>query len=425
MSDWKTEWNDRLTRPPLKRRRFSEDLMLRVEGRLRADERAGRRRTWGKAAAVAVPVVLLAALGGVWYGAPAWLPTSPVDEPGRVVPAVPVSGFQGGEGGGIDWWASAAERVPENEADRTIITFVQALLERRLGVWGGPSPDIWETPEVKRSLEGYDVSSPWAYMAYVDAVSAAEGHSVYRLRILLRDSVPTVFTETVDVRVRGDTHKIDAVAQVGADETGTPVEAATLVEDPTRDLTISGYVFPGEGMYRPIRVRYGAAEKTFGHWENVNNETYLPRIETVKAGASEEEMISVLLTRGYGTGLYLSEAKMLRNDLSEIPVADALQWTEDRLLSETTVEEGKRMFRISLNGETRAFEYNEEDAGLWFDRAAVGSVVIYAVEGEALHATVAVQVSPGHFPVSVRLKYEYDGTVFTVAEAALEEEMNP
>lgn len=433
MSEWKPEWDSRLRRPPLKRRRFGEAMMRRVESRVLADERNGKngrsveRRALRHAASVAAPLLVCAVLGGIWlYGNPSTpLPPPRIDEPDRIVPSVPASSFQSGEGGDIDWWRSAAERDTDSEADRTLIVFVNALLERRLGVWGGASPDIWETPEVKQSLERYDVSSPWAYRVYVESVDADAAHSLYRLRILMRDSVPSVFTEKIDVRVRSDTNDIDDVKQVAADEIGSPVEPVALAEDPARDTTITGFLFAGEGMYRPIRVRRGATERTFDDWENSVNETYFPQIATVRAGASEEELLAVLLTTGHGTGVYVTQAKILQDDLSEIPVADPVLWTQDRLQSETTAEEGKRAFRIALNGETRSFEYKEDDAGFWFDRAAVGSIVRFAVEEDALYATLAVQVSPGMFPVSVRLRYAFDGTAFTVAEAAFEEHIDP
>lgn len=74
-----------------------------------------------------------------------------------------------------------------------------------------------------------------------------------------------------------------------------------------------------------------------------------------------------------------------------------------------------------MSGVTRSFEYKEEDAGFWLDQPALGSIVRYDVEENTLYASVPIQVSPGNFPAEVRLRYEYDGTAFLVAEATLEE----
>ncbi|RRJ66135.1 hypothetical protein EHV15_26895 [Paenibacillus oralis] len=433
MHEWKPEWEQRLARPPFKQRRFRPDMMERVERRLQSAEKKRSRKAWIQAFTVIVPALLLVLGGGIWFGSrvePVPVPSN--NGPGPVTQGGGTfrSGFEPGQGGDFDWWNSA-QNAAKKDSDRTIVTLAKALLQRQLGVWGGPTPDIWENSEVKQALERYDVSSPWVYEVYVDSIRAADAQTVYSLRLGLRDSIPTVYQEMIDVYIRVDTQKISRIEQVSTDETGSPPdegeadhgegETVLLKEDSALDLKITGALHKEEGKVRPIRVQYGDADKTFDGWSNVSNESYYPNVAVLQAGNGDEKMLAVILTTGYGTGVHESALKLLRNDLTEVSAADPVLVAESELESSMTAEAGKRTYQFTLGGETRRFDYQEEDAGFWLDQPALGSIVRYSVEGNTLYASVPIQVSPAEFPVSIQLRYKYDGAVFTVAEAAFED----
>lgn len=433
MHEWKPEWEQRLVRPPFKQRRFRPDMMERVERRLQSAEKKRSRKAWIQAVVVIVPALLLVLGGGIWFGSEAQPVPVPSDNgPGPVTQGGGTfrSSFEPGQGGDFDWWNSA-ENAAKQDSDRTLVTLAKALLQRQLGVWGGPTPDIWENPEVKQPLERYDVSSPWVYEVYIDSISTADMQTVYSLRLGLRDSIPTVYQETIDVYIRADTQKISRIEQVSTDETGTPLdkgkadhgggETVLLKKDSALGLKITGTLHKNEGTIRPIRVQYGDADKTFGGWSNVSNETYYPDVAVLQAGNGDEKVLAVILTTGYGTGVHESALKLLRSDLTEVSAADPVLVAKSELESSMTTEAGKRTYQFTLGSDTRTFDYQEEDAGLWLDQPALGSIVRYSVEGNTLYASVPIQVSPAEFPVSIRLRYKYDGAVFTVAEAAFED----
>lgn len=319
MHEWKPEWDQRLARAPFKQRRFGPDMMERVERRLPSALQKRSRKAWIQAVVVIVPALLLVLGGGIWFGNRAEPTAVPSDNgPGPVTQGGGTfrSGFEPGAGGDFDWWNSAENAVKQG-SDRTLVTLAKALLQRQLGVWGGPTPDIWENPEVKQALERYDVSSPWVYEVYIDSISAADAQTVYSLRLGLRDSIPTVYQETIDVYVRADTQKISRIEQVSTDETGTrdgegaatgPGEGKNVVlkEDAELSLKITGILHRDKGMIRPIHVRYGAAEKTFDDWSNVSNESYYPQAAMLPAGDGEQ-VLAVIMTTGYGTGVHESE----------------------------------------------------------------------------------------------------------------------
>ncbi|MBT2762724.1 hypothetical protein [Paenibacillus sp. ISL-20] len=430
MNEWKPDWNKRLAGPPFKERRFKADMMEDVEKRLTVVEMKRTRRGWRRPAVAIIPAILLLLGGGIWFGN---------QTPSIPHPVAPGPGTQGGgtfssillgTGGDFDWWKLAKNEIKQAN-DRTIVTLTEALLLRELGIWGGPTPDIWEHPEVKWPLDRYDVSSPWVYDVYVKEINREEAQTVYRLRLLLRDSIPMTYEETIDVTLRNDTHKISLIEQINIDETGAPLEEfktgdeqekpVILNEDAQIGLKMTGTLIQKEGMIRSIHVQYGDTEHTFHDWKNVSNETYYPDVALLPAKNNKEDVLAIILTTGYGTGIRESELKLLTESFREVMSADPVLSVKSRLSYKATAEAAKRIFQFMLDGVTRTFEYKEEDAGLWLDQPALGNIVSYYVEGGTLYASVPIQVSPGEFPVAVRLRYEYDGTAFLVSEVLFEE----
>lgn len=431
MNEWKPEWNKRLAEPPFKEPRFKADMMEDVEKRLMLVDMKRTRRGWRRAAVAIVPVLLLLLGIGIWFGnlAPS-IPDPAAPSPGTQGGGTFESSFLLGAGGDFDWWNLAKSEVKQDN-DRTIVTLAAALLQRELGIWGGPSPDIWEHSEVKWPLDRYDVSSPWVYEVHVKEINAEEAQTVYRLRLLLRDSIPMTYEETIDVTIRNDSHKISLIEQINIDETGAPLEEfktgdeqgkpVILKEDAQIGLKMTGTLIQKEGMIRSIHVQYGDREHTFHDWKNVSNESYFPDVALLPARNNKKDVLAIILTTGYGTSVRESVLKLLTVHLREVMSADPVLAVKSRLSYKATAEAGERIFQFTLGGVTRTFEYNEEDAGFWLDQPALGNMVRYYVEGGILYASVPIQVSPGEFPVAVRLRYEYDGTAFLVSEAMFAE----
>ncbi|GIO99522.1 hypothetical protein J14TS5_46080 [Paenibacillus lautus] len=432
MNEWKPEWNKRLAGPPFNERRFKAEMMEEVEKRLTAVEMKRTRRGWRRFAVAIVPAILLLLGVGIWFGSQE-VPSNP--HPGAPSPDTQGGGafepsFLLGTGGDFDWWNLAKNEIKQAN-DRTIVTLTEALLQRELGIWGGPSPDIWEHPEVKWPLDRYDVSSPWVYEVHVKEINAEEAQTVYRLRLLLRDSIPMMYEETIDVTIRNDSHRISLIEQIDIDETGAPLDGikvgdeqgntVILREDTEIGLKMTGTLIQKEGTIRSIHVQYGDTEHTFHDWKNVSNETYYPDVALLPAKNNKEDVLAIILTTGYGTGIRESELKLLTESFREVMSADPVLSVKSKLSYKATAEAGKRIFQFMLDGVTRTFEYKEEDAGFWLDQPALGNIVRYYVEGGTLYASVPIQVSPGEFPVAVRLRYEYDGTAFLVSEVLFEE----
>lgn len=430
MSDWRPEWDCRLVEPPFKEQRFHADLMENVEQRINMVDGKRSQSRFRRVAIFMIPALLLILGAGIWFGGKDMPIHNPVDpSPTTQGGGSFESSFEPSGGGGFEWWNFERERLSGN--DETIVKLALAFMNRELGIWGGPTPDIWETPEVKEPLERFDVSSPWVYEVYVQEVRSEEKQTVYQLGLQLRDSIPMVYQETIDVTIRNNTHKISLIELVNTDETGIPLDefeseavegrSVTLKEDPKIGLKITGTLSPNKDMIRSLRIQYKDKERIFQDWGNVNNDTYYPEAGLLTTLDDEEDVLAVIMTTGYGTGVHESVLRLLRSDFTEVRAADPVLTAESKLQADVKTEAGKRFLRFTLDGVTRTFEYNENEAGIWQGKPALGSIVNYSVEGNTLYASIPIQVWQGEFPVAVKLRYAFDGTSFIVADAMFEE----
>lgn len=218
MNEWGKDWNQRLAQPPLKQRHFRSDMMDRVENRLQLVEKKRERKVWALPTVLIVSILFVAVSGDLWMNNH----TSPATVTVRSDPGLVPSSYEPGTGGDVYWW-DFTESAVKQETDRTIATLAKALLKRELGVWGGSTPDIWENSDVKQPLERYDVSSPWVNKVYIGSIKTVEKQTVYRLSLVLRDSAPTIYQETIDVHVQQGTHKISLIELVNTDDVGVPI----------------------------------------------------------------------------------------------------------------------------------------------------------------------------------------------------------
>ncbi|CAM3637574.1 hypothetical protein [Marinicrinis lubricantis] len=430
MNNWRPDWDQRLEKRPFRQQRFKREMMDQVEGRLKAIDSSNRRKRWVWRTAVVIPVVMVMIFGGMWLldDSQSLHDRQGMDGIKEEVEKPLHSSFEPQVGGDYEWWNSL-KTADLQENDRTIVTLAKALMERKLGVWGGPTPDIWQSPEVKQPLERYDVSSPWVFEVYLVNTFEFDDHIVYRLQLFSRDSIPNIYFEMIDVNVEGGTNKISEIEITETDEIGVPGEGhpdyngertVVLKEDPPLDLRMTG--ISHDDMIRSLHVKYGDAERTFIHWSNVPNESYYPEVAELQVNEGKEKLLAIILTTGYGTEMYESELKVLRTELTEVSAANPVVVASSMLTSSISVKEGHRTYEFTLAGETRTFEYEDADAGFWFEEPGLGSIVRYWVEGNTIYASVPVQISPATFPVSIRLRYAYDGAVFSVVEAEFEGE---
>ncbi|MHA0855536.1 hypothetical protein [Paenibacillus sp. CMAA1364] len=125
---------------------------------------------------------------------------------------------------------------------------------------------------------------------------------------------------------------------------------------------------------------------------NVTNPTYAPEIISTDLNRDGNHEIAVILTTGYGTGVYHNELILMDENTGEdIPVEDA-----------------SSVFKNNKNG---------------FSPSEWGSILCYSIEDNHLKASTSVQIAPNEFVGELVTYYEYvngtyiAGTVIFVPNA--------
>lgn len=221
MSEWKQEWEQRLRQRPFKQRRFSPMMMHNVVQRV---ESPNHRKLFRRMIIVMTSALLLLVVPGLFLLNNAMNSEYPLIGDGdptkggfiQLGAGTQVDTIKLGDGGNLVAWADMeASRYDAN--DRTLIQFVQALLQRKLGILGPSSPVIdtlWEQPEDKQVLERYELSSPWVAEVIIEGLMEDAEERVYELRLLLTDSTAAEFTEELQLTIRKSTSQISQVTIV-------------------------------------------------------------------------------------------------------------------------------------------------------------------------------------------------------------------
>jgi len=168
------------------------------------------------------------------------------------------------------------------------------------------------------------------------------------------------------------------------------------------------------GRYRSMLLKLNGKEKTVA-WQPL-----IDRVSSFGAdldGDGSKEWI-LELTMDAGTGYAKGEARILRSDLSEIPIENPKKAAAAALRSSMSRSDGKVTYTVNVSGKKRILTYDEKDANWWFEGATAGNIVHYAMEHGRLTARLSTQVSPGLLIGTTKVYYEYQDGRLKTSEVA-------
>lgn len=194
------------------------------------------------------------------------------------------------------------------------------------------------------------------------------------------------------------------------EEANTPSESSDTILKSTdiiatlNDITVFG-AEEDNGMYESISIQRGDSSRTLS-WKNVSNPSYFPEIYEADLNGDGQQEIIVILTTGYGTGVYESEAHILDSDLTIIPVEDANivflkqfkgSITEDKVLLDVAGQQ--------LAIPTSSLSSTSDHL---FNAPSIGAHLRYFIEDNTLRAVSAVGISPTEFIGELQIEYVYN-----------------
>ncbi|UVI30821.1 signal peptidase I [Paenibacillus spongiae] len=160
------------------------------------------------------------------------------------------------------------------------------------------------------------------------------------------------------------------------------------------------------GLYQRIKVVWGDRSREF-YWRSVTNETYAPEVYFADMDQDKAKDAVIVLTTAYGSGVHVTEPHIIRNNMTEIPVRNPIKETLGVAVSEVKVSNGQVDAMVTLDGQTITKQFKESDAGIWFDKLGLGSVISYRLDEEnRLWADMAGFVSPGTVIAEISVRFD-------------------
>ncbi|WP_157274478.1 hypothetical protein [Paenibacillus fonticola] len=179
----------------------------------------------------------------------------------------------------------------------------------------------------------------------------------------------------------------------------------------TEDVIISAQeeaTGSGSDIFKEITVQTRELSKTFP-WINVTNPSYYPIVQLADINDDNNDEIVIILTNGYGTGVYEQEIHILnRDDLSEISIEEPVEAVRKRVTSTIVKENNTVKVLVELDGQKFEKTYKESDAGVWNEEIGFGAIVNYTVSNNKITAAIPGNVSPAEFAVVVEVEYGPD-----------------
>ena len=169
------------------------------------------------------------------------------------------------------------------------------------------------------------------------------------------------------------------------------------------------------GDYEELEITTDQFSRTLEGY-NVTNPNYVPEIHTVDLNGDGNQEIAIILTKGYGTGVYISELHLINGDSgSSIPVEDAIIAIKKQFTGNVT----SNGIEVAVNGH-KTLTINDKlstEREHWFKEPVIGNIIRYYVEDNVIKASAAVQVSPSDFIGELKIEYRVKNGVYIAGEA--------
>jgi hypothetical protein len=171
---------------------------------------------------------------------------------------------------------------------------------------------------------------------------------------------------------------------------------------------ISMYAKKIDDLYYDFKIDFNGRIASRPFWMNVTNPTYAPKIYYEDINKDEKKELTIILTKGYGTGVLDEEVYVFETDsnrfgevLVDNPLAVVLKNAKTRLTpTEAKISIGDKQHVVDISPVGIKPENVFKD--IYF-----GSIIKYEVENKHLIARLAAQVSPAHTIGEVIITYEY------------------
>ncbi|WP_172194675.1 hypothetical protein [Saccharibacillus qingshengii] len=188
-----------------------------------------------------------------------------------------------------------------------------------------------------------------------------------------------------------------------------------IAESVDGTLSITGMESPN-GMWDDLRLHSGSRTAALPGKTLGPNSPYPPEFVSASLTAGAAPDTVVLLTQGYGTGVYVNEAVVYTSDLEPIPLEDGAIAMLKQFRAEFAADGSVGIEAGGVTTQIAADRILTERAQRG-ERPSFGQVIRYGIEDGRLTATAGVQVGMSEFIGDLTLGYTYKNGVLQAGTA--------
>lgn len=271
----------------------------------------------------------------------------------------------------------------------------------------------------------------WMIAASAAAVVLLSGTSIMAFAKANPIKIMLNGTELVTAKAA---QKVDGVIMLPLKEFGALFGKDVKYDEKTNTVSVDPVagVMVGESEDKTVRITGNKTESgTFDHLQittpvfsrsipgyNVTNPSYAPQISKEDIDGDGIPDIVVILTTGYGTGVYQSNVLVYNSDGSQVPVEDA----NTAFLKQFSGSYSDQGMDIQVQDKRYKVPYTSlfSDKNILGDKPGIGGIMRYSMENGVLTATTAVQVSMAEFVGDLKLKYTFKNGLLQAGDASFE-----
>jgi len=213
---------------------------------------------------------------------------------------------------------------------------------------------------------------------------------------------------------RSDQEMVDHTPS-DADQANTG-QGKMIAESDDKTVHITG-TKTNEGTYDHLRIETAAFSRSMPGY-NVTNPTYAPQIFQEDVNGDGNHEIVVILTTGYGTGVYRSDVVVYNSKGDRIPVEDA----DTAFLKQFSGSFTGQGLSLNVYGQSYQVPYALilTDRQHLNARPQIGSIMQFSAADGVLTATTAVQISPAEFLGDLTFTYSFKNGQLQAGDATFE-----
>ncbi|MBE9912985.1 hypothetical protein G8C92_02900 [Paenibacillus donghaensis] len=271
----------------------------------------------------------------------------------------------------------------------------------------------------------------WIIAASTAAVVILSGTSIMALA---KDNPIKIMLNGTELVTSKGAQKVDGAIMLPIKEFGELFGKDVSFDEKNNTVSINNQagVMVAESEDKTVRISGDKTESgTFEHLKletpvftrsipgyNVTNPSYAPQIISEDLNGNGKKETVIILTTGYGTGVYQSNVLVYNAEGEELHVEDG-NTAFLKQFSGSFTSEG-----LELMVQGTRYEIPSElvlpEAGQLNSAPGIGSILQYAVEDGVLTATTAVQISPAEYVGDLKLKYSFKNGLFQAGNASFE-----